>query len=1048
MSHLSVSLLGTFEITLGGKPVDRFRTTKAQALLICLLMNTLEQPESGLSREKIVELLWPWMPQQPGQVNLRQTLYQLRKAIPEVAGQHGQPIPFVLSSRQSLRINPDALYEFDVARFIKLLDSNDPEQLARATELYRDDFLVDFYLPDNSEFELWLQSRRARFRQDLLLALHRLAALSLERETAAEAEKYARRQLALDDLDERAHRQLLRALACGGRRTAALAHYDALCELLQGELGVEPSKETQALYEAISRDDLEKPVQSPFTASPSVSERVRNFPFAATPFIGRQQELAELESLLAGRHVRLVNLLGSGGSGKTRLAVEIATRLACRYKRGAVFVPLGPLSHPETIPAAIASALNLHLSNNSDEQEQLLNYLANKEMLLVLDNFEHLLRGASADEQLQGAPALLRTILRRAPSVQVIVTSREVVHLSDEHLYPLDGLSYPQNGQEQELMQYDAVQLFVDRARRVQPHFSPDEQQAGLRRLCQLVAGIPLALELAATWVQALDCSGIAAEIERRLAFLTTRLSDVPQRHRSMQAVFDHSWNLVSDSERRLLRQMSIFHGPCSLEAAAAIAGASASKMITLVEKSLLRRTQDGRYGMHELLRQYAGGKLRENAAEAQAVDERFASYYIDFLQQRRYPLLGPEFQRVTTEISAEVDNVRAAWEWTLAQRREKDVQSVLTAYANFHFYQSRFQEAAIASTNAVAFFRKMPPSTERDLALAEALNGLAYSQIRLGHFEEARTGLEMSVATYTRLDSPPPPGLGTDSALPLAIIALIQGNPRRALELAEPARAAATRRGDALNLTMAHYVLSSAYAAMGEYETAYTEAQRACGIGRRTGNSWFLGYALLQLGKTAQATGNYAEAKQHYQASASVRRRLNYSEGVAEALNRLGEIALLQREHDAAWRLFQEALALYQETNDQGGIAAAYRGLGQVAFMRMEYGPACSYLGQALSVAADIQFWTFVLSMFVDIGRLLLEAGEHSLGLELLALAQHHSAAEHETKTRATEELAAWRPRVDDHLFSDSLSNGKERELEIAVMGAHRILSLPLTFQ
>lgn len=1042
MVQLSVSLLGTFQLSINNQLVDRFRTKKVQALLICLLVNAAEQRESSIPREQITELLWPYLPPESGRDNLRATLYQLRRAIPKVAGLQGQTVPFVLNNRRNLRINPDALYELDVARFVELLTFHDPIQWADAVELYRDDFLIDFYLTDNSEFDLWIETRRAKLRGEMQLVLRRLTAACLDQGAFARAEKYARRQLALDDFDENAHRQLLIALALSGRRAAALSHYDALRALLVEAFGVEPSKKTKELSEAISRAEVETWLQTNGGKTALDNGELRNAPSSTTRFIGRENELRELERFLSERQRRLVSIVGPGGSGKTRLAMELAVRMASRYTRGATFVPLAPLSRAAAIPAAIATAIGLRLSDNGKEQEQLLSYLANKEVLLVLDNFEHLLEGSQTQQP--GAQALLRDILVCAPLVQVIVTSREVLRLSDEQLFPIDGLPFPEDNREEDLTKYDAVKLFVDRARRIQPFFSPQDQQAGLRSLCRLLAGIPLAVEIAATWIHMLDCAGIAAEIQRRLDFLTIRLHDVPERHRSMQIVFDHSWSLLSEKEQRVLRQLSVFRAPYRLEAAVQVTKATATELSILVDKSLLYRRADGRYYLHELLRQYAAEKLQQSIEEVETTQTRFVTYYVNFLEQRRVVMQGPEQQKVLAEIAAELDNIRVAWEWMLAPGRGKELQSAFSTYVYFHFYQSRFEEAATAAAHAASVIRGIPELSTRDLALAQALNQLGFCQIRLGQFDEARTGLEASIAIHNRLDHPPPLGIGSDSLLPLAIVELIQGTPARALELAEQARTAATRRDDSLNLMLSHYVLSSAHAASGLYEAAYTEAQRACMVGRRVANDWFLGYALLQLGRTARATGCYAEARQHYEASAAIRRRLNYKEGVAEALSLMGDAALVDVDYDAALPLFQEALALYQETNDRGGIAGAHHGIAQVALAKMEGELARHHLATALRVATDIQFLPLVLAIVVDIGRLLLITGELSRGIELLALVQHHNAAEHATKLNAEEQLTVWQPRVVARLFSESVTRGKETDLETVLMSVFRILSTP----
>ncbi len=358
-----------------------------------------------------------------------------------------------------------------------------------------------------------------------------------------------------------------------------------------------------------------------------------NLPTQPTSFIGRGPEVAKIIELLADPDCRLLTLVGTGGIGKTRLAIGAATKMVDAFAYGVYFVPLQSIQSTDFLISAVADAIKLPLSGQQDPQIQLFNHLDNKEMLLVLDNFEQLLD--------KGGAQLLVNILKAGSSVKLLVTSREVLNLQEEWLYPIHGLPVPDNVQTQNPEIYGAVQLFVERARQVQRDFSLADESEQVIRICQLVEGMPLAIELAASWTKVLSCANIAAEIQRNINFLSTSLRDVPERHRSMEAVCEQSWQLLPAEERRVFKRMSVFRGGFRREAAQAVAGASLSGLLRLVDKSLLRREASGRYAIHELLRQYAEEQLAQTSSEEIAnTRELHCTYYMAFLADRSAPYL------------------------------------------------------------------------------------------------------------------------------------------------------------------------------------------------------------------------------------------------------------------------------------------------------------------------------------------------------------------------------------------------------------------------
>ncbi|MCZ7546442.1 MAG: AAA family ATPase [Anaerolineae bacterium] len=384
-----------------------------------------------------------------------------------------------------------------------------------------------------------------------------------------------------------------------------------------------------------------------------------SLPAQPTAFIGRSDALAEIDRRLADPACRLLTLVGPGGIGKTRLALAVAEQRLRDFPDGVHFVSLAALSSPDAIAPAITSAFGLQLPRGGDPLHQLLAYLSDKKMLLVLDNYEHLRDGAD----------LLVDLLEAAPGVMLLVTSREVLNLRAEWVHPVEGLHYPEEGAMDAPEGYDAVQLFVDRARRVQSGFSLAQEQAGVQRVCRLVEGMPLALELAATWLRTLSCEAIADEIVRGNGFLATTMRDAPARHRSMRAVFDHSWRLLADEERAAFARLSVCRGGFTRAAAETVAGVSLDLLRRLGDKSLIRFNPDGaRYHVHELLRQYAAEQL-EASGEDEAARVAHLRYFAAFMAARGIDIKGRRQRAGLDETEADFQNVRAAWEGGRAAR-------------------------------------------------------------------------------------------------------------------------------------------------------------------------------------------------------------------------------------------------------------------------------------------------------------------------------------------------------------------------------------------
>jgi predicted ATPase/DNA-binding SARP family transcriptional activator len=660
MPPISLRLLGTFQVLRDGAPVTRFRGDKVRALL-AYLASEADRPHA---RAALAALFWPEQGDDLALRNLTQALTRLRAAL----GDEGTLLD---STREALRWRAAAWV--DVQEFEQLARSTEAADLARAIELYGGEFLSGFSLPGCEAFEEWLLLMREQLHQLALGTLARLAEMHEQTGDYAALCASARQQLALEPWDEAAHRQLMRGLALAGDRSAALNQYERCREVLANELGVEPDVETRTLYERIRAEEFTP-------ATRDVAAPRHNLPALLTSFVGREAELAELAVLRAQPDMRLLTLVGAGGMGKTRLALEIARASLETYADGVFFVPLASLATASELPSAVAQALDLAL--HGDPATVLLRFLRTKQLLLILDNFEHLSDGAD----------LVMALLQEAPEVQIIATSRARLNVRGEQIYLVQGLEYAAEATPAEATTSPAMHLFVQAARRAQPSFNLSEANLpGLLQICRLVYGMPLGLELAAAWAEMLSLDEIAHEVERSAEFLMAEWADAPERQRSMRAVFDWSWRLLSESEQQVLCRLAVFRGGFTREAAEQVAGASLRVLTTLVHTSLLRRadgsaTSTGRYQLHELLRQFAAEQLHALPHERVVVGARHSTFYLQFVAERERRLARNELHEAAAEIQRELDNVRQAWAWAAEHAQVAALEA--SAYGVWQFYR------------------------------------------------------------------------------------------------------------------------------------------------------------------------------------------------------------------------------------------------------------------------------------------------------------------------------------------------------------------------
>jgi DNA-binding SARP family transcriptional activator/predicted ATPase len=1032
-AKLELKLLGSAEVWLDGRAVTGFRSGKARALLYYLSVSGRAQPRSVLAG-----LFWGGVAENHARRSLTMTLSNLRQLV----GGH------LDIARETVAFDTNSPYWLDTAVFeagvTAASQSQNIDEWEQAIDLYRGDFLEGFYLQDTPEFEQWVSGERIRLRERMLQALHLLADHLAAQDDLPQAIETLRRLLAFEPWREEAHRSLMRLLARGGQRSAALAQFEICRQMLAEEFDVEPETETVALYERIRAGELSKGAveqrgRGELTSSPPHPRSpapLHNFPPQLTPFVGREHELAEIMRRLTDRHCHLLTLVGPGGIGKTRLALQAAQRLSHSaldegfLKDGIYFVPLTAVSSANGVVLAIAEALSVSFYGNVSPKQQLLGYLQKKEMLLVLDGVEHLLsslpipaeKEAFSEQSGRDVTGLIADLLAAAPNTKFLATSREALNLQEVWFHPVEGLLFPAGNRpsfrasESEagfdtaaLERYDAVQLFMQGAARARVEFSLAAERAAVVRLCQLVEGMPLAIELATAWLKTLPVEAIVAEIEHGLDILTSRHHNVPERHRSMRVVLEQSWQLLAAHEREVFQRLSVFRGGFGPDAARTVAGASLIELAAFVDKSLLQATSTGRYHIHELLRQYAAEQLAEAPERVAKTCEAHCTYYADFLRQYAEVLLSGQQSQAIAAIAVEYENVRAAWRWAVKNLKLSEIQKLVTPLQGFFQFQSRYLEGAMAWEEAYRRLTGIGATDPIKLALVHITIWWGWMLIRLGRLDKAEAVLQQCRDLYQQLGIPAVTGLGTDPALPLSLIATIRGDYASALQYGEQALAESETQRHQPNLCLAYYALASAAFGQGHYQTARQHAQQAYVLAQRRDDRWFMAYCLNLLGESALALGDVTMAQHRVDASYRLRQEFDDPEGMAVALNYLGKIALQQKQYGRAQQHYQKSLDIYQNIFDKGGLARAYQGLGTVASRQGDVQRAQQQLHQALQLAAEIQFVPLMVSILNAVGELLLKSSRSEYGLKLLTFVRQHTASDQATQADAQRLLESY---------------------------------------
>jgi len=973
---LEVRLLGSFEVK-HNKKLLNISSRPAQSLFAYLILSA----GTTHRREKLAGLLWPDSLEETARDNLRHALWRLRKALP---ASRKPTTEYLLADDLSIAFNASVEYWLDTAELEKLSESASAEEMIAVLSNYHGELLPGFY-------DEWVTLEREHLQSLLEHHMARLMSLLQEEKRWLDILDWGERWIKLGQKPEPAYRALMSAHAAKGDMSRVAATYQRCVKSLK-EFGVEPSEQTRALYERLKagKGTLETGPSIRVEEKPEESPKT-NLPTPLTSFIGREREIEEVKHLFSS--TRLLTLTGSGGIGKTRLAIQAAKDLIKSYKDGVWWVELAPLIDEALVPQAVAQVLGVREAPGQPLTESVKNFLREKQLLLVLDNCEHLIAACAQ---------LADDLLTHCVELRILTTSRETLGTMGETTLRVPVLSVPalaHLSQIQNLKEFESIQLFVERAAASRPGLVLTQQNAfTVTQICRRLDGIPLALELAAR-VTVLSLEEIAARLDDRFTLLTHGNRTALPRHQTLRALIDWSHDLLPEPERVLWRRLSVFIGGWTLNAAGSVCGGDDMNpgqimelLSRLVDKSLvIVEERDGttRYRMLETIRQYGQEKLQA-AGENRKIRTRHLAYCLELAEQAEPELLTAKQKKVFAELDAEYGNLRSALDWA-TETDAAEALRLAVALGQFWEVRGYVGEGRLAIEQALG---QAPDAPKR--VRANGLRWQAQLAGRQGDYARVKEPIEKSLNLWREL-----------------------GNKR--------------------GIANALGILGDTCLLQANYTAAKTAYEESLALFQEISDKRGIASMMTDLGNVANYTGDYATARQHQEGSVAIFRELGDKLGLVIALNNLGIVAEQQGDNFAARRFYEESIATAHELGEKNMVAYALNSLAHVVYLQGNPIDARRYYRESLVVGQEIGEKRVIAYCIEGIAKVAARYGNAAQAAQLLGAAEvlrqaigaPLSGAEH---SELDQDVIVTRKRLGEGNFEDAWAEGRAMPLEQAL--------------
>ncbi len=908
---VKVFFLGTFALKVGDRPIH-VPTRKMEALLAYLVLHP-----SVHSRERIASLFWGDSPEELARRSLRTALASLRKEVSE---------DLIISDRESLQLNPQVPIWVDASEMEKqakeILAANGHPVSGMDLDLYRADLLQDFY-------DDWVLEEREHYRNLFVRALSYFAQSLKSQGDYQRTISVAQKIISIDPWNEQAYQHLIFCYGALGNRTEALKSYKECARRFRDHFGMEPSEATVALIEQVKTSDRSAP-----------EEIKSNLPMPLTSFIGREQELKALSTIFT--RTRLLTLTGVGGCGKTRLAIAFARQVSDQFKDGVWWVELASLQEETQVPQAIKRTLGLSDSQVDSAEESLIKFLHPKQILLVLDNCEHVI---------QTAARLTEKLLSQCPSAKIVATSREAMSIHGEIAWLVPSLSLPPADQTTDLLNWECPRLFFERAASYRPDLQLTESSTEpLLRICRALEGIPLAIELAAARVKMLSLEQLASRLDDKLGLLTTGSRVAQPRQQTLRAAIDWSYELLSEQEQMVLQRLSVFYGSWTLEAAEVVCagqrietGQMLDFITHLLDKSLiLAEDHEGllRYRMLEIIRQYAMEKLQQ-ADELQQLNDRHTRYYSELAQGVGSAWYSKQQSALIKEFDVHYPNLRVALAWGLVDPRRMENWEyglrLAIALVPFWNFQAELNEArywlkkVIDQINIVLAGSNLESTKRNELfsIKARAIYEMGALSYYLTHHATAMDLFEEAAAIYKEI------GHETGLAYPnlyVAQTASDTGQVDLARQLWTQSLEQFNKTGDRWYAAMVHSFFGAMERRLGNYDVSEHEFHLAIDLYSEIGDEWGRSIMFSHLGMVALLRGDPVKARDWFDRRLQISRAIGFKHSIPLATFQVGLTHWKLGEYTQMEKCFLEAMPYFHQIGNYASLADCMIGIAWVA--------------------------------------------------------------------------------------------------------------------